>query len=91
MNHVFKCHIQPSRDNPVDINENPQIIASSSHYHQIEYTEAWLAENANLVGTCSTCHPAHNDKTLPALGFRHMPSVNTTCDACHLDLSGQTP
>ena len=87
----FKCHIQPSRDNPIDINDNPQIIASSSHYHQVEYTKAWFAANSNLEGTCGICHPAHNDTTLAALGFRHMPSVNATCDACHLDLSGQTP
>ncbi len=87
----FKCHVQPSRDKPVDINDNPQIIASNSHYHQIEYTEAWLDANADLAGTCGLCHPAHNNTTLAALGFRHMPSVNATCDACHQDLSGMTP
>lgn len=87
----FKCHIQPSRDNPIDINDNPQLIASNSHYHQVEYTEAWLVKDSNLAGTCGTCHSAHNENTLPALGFRHMPSVNAACDACHLTLSGQTP
>ena len=87
----FKCHIQPSRAKPVDINASPQIIASNSHYHLVEYTEAWLGVNSNLDDTCGLCHPAHNNTTLPALGFRHMPSVNATCDACHLDLSGQTP
>lgn len=87
----LKCHVQPSRDNPVSLDDNPQVIASNSHYHWVEYTHAWLEAVPNPQGTCSTCHPAHNDQTKAVLGFRDMQATNAACDACHQALSGQLP
>jgi hypothetical protein len=87
----LKCHIQPSRDDPIDSSTYETVIYSTAHYHWREYTEAWLAEEPNPNGVCGVCHISHAGNIKAGLGFRYVPSVNETCDACHLALSGQTP
>ncbi len=87
----LQCHTQPSRDNPITPEEDANLIYSNSHFHWVEYTEAWLREAPNPSGVCGTCHESHTENTLAALGYRYMPDVNTACDDCHLVLSGQTP
>lgn len=87
----LKCHTIPSRDNPIDREDDPKLIYSTSHYHWVEYTDVWLETEPNPMGTCGMCHPAHTDNTIAALGFRYMPAVNAACDNCHIALAGTLP
>ena len=86
-----KCHTQPSRDYPSTLEETPTLITSNAHYHWVEYTDAWLMAEPNPHGTCIACHQSHSAGTKAVLGYRHMPSVNVTCDGCHLALAGTIP
>lgn len=87
----LKCHTPPSRDEPITVEDDPNLIFSNSHYHWVEYLNAWQIADSREEGTCSACHQAHSENTLAALGFRYMPEVNATCDTCHTLLSGTTP
>ena len=87
----LKCHTLPSRDNPIEHEDDPQLIYSTSHYHWVEYTDAWLEVNPNPEGVCGVCHVSHSEGTIEALGFRYMPAVNAACDDCHTDLAGTIP
>ncbi len=84
-----QCHAPPSRDDPPD--EDALLPISASHYHLVEYADAWMAMLDDAVGTCARCHVAHTENTLEALLWRPMPVVNAACSACHQVLSGQTP
>ena len=86
-----KCHVQPSRDNPIDPSSNEAIIISTAHYHWVELTDAWLAEEPNPDGVCGVCHISHSDNIGAMRGFSPIPSVGDTCDACHLALLGKAP
>lgn len=87
----LKCHTLNSRDNPLTIDDDPRLLYSNSHYHWVEYLDAWQAAAPNPHGTCESCHVAHSEGTLLWLGFRDMTATNATCDACHALLSGQVP
>ena len=87
----LKCHTLPSRDHPITVEDEPNLIFSNAHYHWVEYLSAWQNADLREEGTCAACHRAHSEDTLAVLGYRYMPQVNATCDDCHLLLSGSTP
>ena len=87
----LKCHTAPSRDNPIEHEDDPRLIYSASHYHWVEYTTAWLEAEPNPAGVCGVCHASHSEGTIAALGFRYMPAVNAACDDCHTALAGTIP